>query len=156
MFASCPIGVGAEAGSSSANGLNSHSEQVVSSIAGSSGGGGGGGATYTYVCYIGFSQDHFTFIFGSGISNWPCSCITHLAGASGGVSCYNLGFVKDESYLKPTDTSIIPLSTLKSETGGNLTDFKFGYGAALTAAGYGGGGNRLNTNPGNGAVVIVY
>ena len=153
-FGSCPVGIGAEAGSSSGDGYDAISEQVVSPVSGA-GGSGGGGATSTYVCYIGFSQDHFTFVFGSGISNWPCACITHLAGASGTCTCYNLGFVRDESLYKKSNTSIIPLSTLQAESG-NLTDFRFGYGATLDPAGYGGGGNRLNPDPGNGAVVIVY
>jgi len=156
LFKSCPVGLGAQAGNSGGNGNNAHSEQVVSTLAGS-GGGGGGGATSTYVCYIGFSQDHFTFVFGSGISNWPCSCITHLGGAAGAVSCYNLGYVRDDTFLSNVeDSAVIPLSTLKSETGGNLTDFKFGNGASVAAPGYGGGGNRLNTAGGGGAVVIVY
>lgn len=156
LFKSCPVGLGAQAGNSGGNGNNAHSEQVVSTLAGS-GGGGGGGATSTYVCYIGFSQDHFTFVFGSGISNWPCSCITHLGGAAGAVSCYNLGYVRDDTFLSNVeDSAVIPLSTLKSETGGNLTDFKFGNGASVAVPGYGGGGNRLNTAGGSGAVVIVY
>lgn len=154
-FTSCPVGVGADAGSSASNGFNAVSENVVTPFTGTSS--SGGGATSTYVCYIGFSQDNFSFVFGTNSSGWPCACITHMTPVGGSsTACYNLGFAKDDSLYKNSDAAVISLSSLQSETGGNLSDFTFGYGATLTAAGIGGGGNRLNPAPGNGAVVIVY
>jgi hypothetical protein len=116
----------------------------------------GTGESTTIVCYIGFSQDHFTFIYGTNISSWPCAAMENLYGG-GSALYYTLGYSKDSDSLKPSHTSVIPLSTLKARNGGNVVDFEYGYGAtSKQAAGAGGGGNRLYPTGGSGAVVVVY
>jgi len=113
---------------------------------------------YLYVCN-GFS---FTYYFGSTQSGAAaCSCmpcgIGHCLNPSTCTNrCYNMGFVNDPSLLNPPENTI-PLSTLLNENGGNMCDIKFGRGAGITtSASYGGGGNRLYPNGGDGLVVVLY
>lgn len=154
----CPVGIGAEAGSSSRDGYDAVSDVQVMNI--NAAGGGGGGTIdvgASSVCYTGFSQDHWTFYFGAGNSNWPCATWRNLISSSGGGGALTLGYSKDADSLKASSHSVVPLSTLTDADGGTIGDFKFGYGATSNeAAGPGGGGNRLYPNGGSGAVVIVY
>ncbi|MDB4348953.1 hypothetical protein OAA64_01365 [bacterium] len=156
----CPVGIGAEAGSSSANGFDGVSDVTVMNLGGASSGGAGGAVDIgaTYVCYTGFSQDHWTFYFGSNNSNWPCSTWSNLIGSSSsGGSGISLGYSKDVDSLRTSNANIIPLSTLTDAAGANQGDYKFGYGAnSKEGAGKGGGGNRLFPSGGSGSVVIVY
>jgi hypothetical protein len=148
---STPVGIGAESGTSAGNGNNAVSEVQLNKVTNPVTQGGG----YTAMCAIGFSQDNFTFVFGSSISSWPVACYCNLFTLNN-MQCYNMGFFKDESLYKPVNTGVIPLSTLKQPGCANISDFRYGYGATTVAAGYGGGGNRLNPAGGNGAVVIMY
>ena len=153
---SCPVTIGSSAGSSGANGQDGVAESMIfgphtgaSSAA--------AGVSDTVVCYVGFSQDHYTFYFGSGISNWPCAAFENLYSSGGGGSgYYALGYSKDSASQKKSP-NVIPLSTLKSRTGTNVGDLEFGSGATVNeAASIGGGGNRLYPAGGSGAVVVVY
>ena len=160
-----PMGIGAQSGRSSANGLNAVSEPITTNIAGSFS--AGGGSTYNcwgsgaLVCCLNFSQDHFTFIFGTSSSQFPWAGLCS-AGATAGtpatsIKCMNLGYIRNTDVDIPTDSGLLPLSALKSSTGTNVNDIKFGYGATgYTAAGYGGGGNRSNPAGGQGLVVVIY
>lgn len=150
----CPVGIGAESGSSADDGHPGVSD--VQLLSGEVAASTGGGSSDTTVCYVGFNQDHFTFIFGSGISSWPCAAMENLYGG-GSALYYAVGYSKDADSMKPSGENVIPLSTLKSRTGNNVEDFVYGYGAtSKEAAGYGGGGNRLYPTGGSGAVVVVY
>lgn len=152
----CPVGIGAEAGSSHADGYQGVSDATLLAPEVSAGGGGGGGSSDTVVCYVGFGQDHFSFIYGNSACG-SCAAMENLYGSSGGSLYYTLGYSKDAESRKPSSNSIIPLSTLKSRDGTNVADFKFGFGATSNeAAGPGGGGNRLYPTGGSGAVVVVY
>lgn len=153
---SCPVTIGSSAGSSGANGQDGVAESMIfepntgaSSAA--------AGTSNTTVCYIGFSQDHFTFVFGTNSSAWPCAAMQNLYGGGGGGSgYYALGYSKDSASQKKSP-NVIPLSTLKSRTGTNVGDLEFGAGATVNeAASIGGGGNRLYPAGGSGAVVVVY
>lgn len=152
----CPVGIGSEAGSSHADGYNGVSDATL--LTPSAGGGGSAsGTSDTTVCYIGFGQDHFSFIYGSGACG-ACAAMENLyGGGGGGALYYSLGYSKDIDSNRPSSNSIIPLSTMKSRDGTNVADFKFGFGAtSKEAAGAGGGGNRLYPTGGSGAVVVVY
>lgn len=153
----CPVGIGAESGSSSNDGYKGVSDVQVMNIGGSAASSGGSvdvGANT--VCYTGFGQDHWTFYFGSNQSNWPCAGWQNLISAAS-ASGLTLGYSKDVDSHRASSNNVIPLSTLTDEDGANIGDFKFGYGAtSKEGAGAGGGGNRLYPNGGSGAVVIVY
>jgi hypothetical protein len=167
---SLPVGVGAEAGNSGANGNNGQSEvqiykqntPALCSPTYYTSSGGSGGST-NLVCYQYWPCDAFYFVFGYSCG---CTCYAYNSGTGAGpgtgtgqpvqINCYNIGYYKDETLYKPVVPGVIPLSTLKAPGCTNINDFKFGYGATTLAAGYGGGGNRLNTAGGNGAVIVVY
>jgi hypothetical protein len=171
-----PAGIGAESGKSDGDGLNGFTEtQVQNFVVPSAGAGGaqtltggccGYGAGNFPCCFKPFGDD-FTFVFGSNRDQCPwvglydmtarcfCASVTQV-GAGLKVKCFNIGFTKDYSLYRPATTGLIPLSTLKSDTGTNLTDIRYGNGANINAAGYGGGGNRLNPNGGQGLVVVLY
>lgn len=155
----CPVTVGADSGNSGSNGQDGTAEgPIMSPVAGSgsSGGSGDTGLSNQVVCYIGFSQDHFSFIYGSNISNWPCARFENLYGSGGSAGYWLIGYSKDTQSVKKS-TSQLPLSTLKSRSGSNVNDLNFGAGATMNeAAGPGGGGNRLFPTGGSGAVVVVY
>jgi len=153
----CPVTVGSDSGNSGADGQNGTAEGPLMNPITSTSAGGAGGSSDNVVCYIGFSQDHFSFIFGSNMSNWPCARMENLY-ASGGSSSswWMIGYAKDTSSNKKT-THSLPLATLKSRTGENVNNLNFGAGATMNeAAGPGGGGNRLFPTGGTGAVVVVY
>lgn len=149
----CPVGIGAEAGASHSNGHDGVSDvQIMAPEVGAT---TGGGESNTVVCYVGFSQDHFSFIYGNSACG-ACAAMENLYGG-GSALYYALGYSKDTDSLKPSHTSVVPLSTLKARNGGNVTDFEYGYGAtSKQAAGAGGGGNRLYPTGGSGAVIVVY
>jgi hypothetical protein len=156
----CPVTVGADSGNSGADGQHGTAEgPILSPVAGTGGGDAGGGDTglsNTVVCYVGFGQDHFTFYFGSGISNWPCARMENLYGSGGAAGYWLMGYSKDTQAVKKS-TSQLPLSTLKARDGTNVNDLNFGSGATMNeAAGPGGGGNRTYPTGGVGAVVVVY
>lgn len=160
------IGIGAESGRSEGNGLNAMSEVQTQIFSGSSGVSGSGTDMGCYgpgtlICCIGYNQDHFTFIFGTAISQYPWSgfCALGIAGTGAQATsykCFTMGYVKDSSLQRPTNGAVIPLSQYKSTTGGTVADIKYGYGATLNTPGYGGGGNRVNTAGGGGVVVVIY
>jgi hypothetical protein len=151
---SCPVGIGADSGTSGADGQDGTGENPLwQSMSG--GTGASGGSSDTVVCYIGFGQDHFNFIYSSA-SNYPCARMENLYGGGGGASYYQVGYSRDTSATKKVQHTI-PLSTLKDRDGNNVTDLAFGAGATtLEAASFGGGGNRLFPTAGNGAVVVIY
>lgn len=166
-----PIGIGASSGRSGENGLNGFTETYAGVTAVVQDPTSTASSTYAscfgnnaLVCCICFGQDHFNFYYGSAISQYPwagfCALGENLASATlfpgGRFKCVNLAWARDRSFTVPSHQATISLSGLKSPTGGNLTDFAFGNGAYLNAAGYGGGGNRLNTAAGNGAVIVIY
>ena len=170
-----PIGIGAESGKSDGNGLNGFTETQVQNFSVPTG--TAGGTTYTGGC-CGFGSgnfaccfkpfgDDFTFVFGTDRSQCPwvgmydmtARCFQATVSETGAglkTKCFNIGFTKDYSLYRPATTGLIPLSTLKSDTGTNVTDIRYGNGANINAAGYGGGGNRLNTAGGQGIVVVLY
>jgi hypothetical protein len=160
------IGIGAESGRSDGNGLNAMSEVQTQIFSGSSGASGSGSDLGCYgsgalMCCISYNQDHFTFIFGTNLSQWPWAgfCSLGIAGTGAqntSYKCFTMGYVKDSSLQRPTNGAVIPLSQYKSTTGGTVADIKYGYGATLNAPGYGGGGNRTNTAGGSGVVVVIY
>jgi len=153
----CPVGIGAESGSSSRNGYEGVSDVQVMSIGSGSGGSSSITVGTSTVCYTGFGQDHWTFYFGAGNSNWPCAQWQNLQSTGGAGGGLTLGYSKDASSHRASSNNVIPLSTLADTDGANIGDFKFGYGAtSKEAAGPGGGGNRLYPGGGNGAVVVVY
>lgn len=172
-----PAGIGASSGRSAAAGLDGASETIINNQSGycaalpltgvTTGTCWGSGSLACCIC---FGQDHFNFYFGSGISQYPwagfCNLGEQLAQVSGqsvaSVSagkykCMNIGFARDSNLTTPQNQATIPLSGLKNGTTGlNQSDVMFGYGAGTMAAGYGGGGNRLNPTGGQGVVVVVY
>ena len=171
-----PTGVGAESGRSEANGSNAISEAQVgfntychSAISGgtvSAGNLGSCWGTGSLVCCLNFGYDNFSFVFGSNISQWPwagiCNAgIADIAGSPGAGSgsrnqCFQLAFYKDQTLYRPQNAGVIDLSLLKSASGENINSIRYGNGAGITAAGFGGGGNRLNTAGGSGVVVVIY
>lgn len=166
-----PAGVGASSGRSAGNGLDATSETFAGEVSTVMDPTSTATASYAtcfgnnaLVCCICFGQDHFNFYFGSGISQYPwagfCALGENLASATvnagGRFKCVNMAFTRDQGSVTPTNLARIGLSSLKSNTGSNVTDFEFGYGAYLNAAGYGGGGNRLNPTGGGGAVIVIY
>lgn len=170
-----PTGIGAESGKSDGNGLNGFTETQVQNFSVPAAGIGGisctGGCCGTgsgnFVCCFKPFGDDYTFVFGTDRSQCPWVGLYDMtarcfqatittAGAGLKTKCFNIGFTKDYSLYRPATTGLIPLSTLKSDTGTNLTDVRYGNGANINAAGYGGGGNRLNTAGGQGLVVVLY
>jgi hypothetical protein len=155
----CPVTVGADGGSSGGAGQDGTGEgPLMTPVAGGSAAASGGdtGLSTTKVCYIGFSQDHFTFIYGSNLSSWPCASMENLYSLGGGSGYWMVGYSKDTAANKKPITAL-PLSTLKSRTGDNVSDLQFSAGATMNeAAKPGGGGNRLFPTGGAGAVVVVY
>lgn len=157
---SLPVGIGADSGTSSGDGDNAASEiQLYKNNTPTMCCVGGSGASNNFVCYQYWGCDAFDFVFGSrcGCTCWAHSDLRSSATACTLINCYNIGYQKNEALYKPVNPAgIIPLSTLQDNTGANMTDFKFGYGATTKPAGYGGGGNRLNPSGGPGAVVVIY
>lgn len=106
----------------------------------------------------------WTYVFGTNFSGTAhCLCtpygIVNCSGAN--VSdCrnrfFNIGYVNDRSSII-NESWEIPLSTLIRNNATNVNDIRYGNGATFdSAAGYGGGGNRLNPTGGQGLVVVVY
>jgi hypothetical protein len=159
-----PAGIGAESGRSDGPGLNGLSEVQITQSSGSYTASSGGSTCYgtgTVLCCKNFNQDHFSFYFGSNLSQFPWVGFMDIgnSGGSAGASsikCYNIGFNRDASLYRPTNPGVLPLSQYKSSTGSSVADIKYGYGATINPAGYGGGGNRLNPGGGGGLVVVVY
>ena len=159
-----PVGIGAEAGRSASCGLNGINESMSGSTNSQSSGTGSyadancwGACTFT--CCVGYGQDHFSFVFGGYAPVWVGFNQLGTAGAStpgGRFKCFNIAYQRDSQLARPSNVARIQLSSLKSSTGSTVTDFEFGYGATVQAAGAGGGGNRTNPAGGNGAVVIIY
>jgi hypothetical protein len=169
-----PVGVGATSGRSEGAGTDATSEQLIGNTTASFGTGTGAAAstlgtcwgTSSIICCFQYSQDNFSFVFGSSISQFPWQGMMQpgigevAAGGGGGAAnrqtCFSLSFYKDQSLYSPQNSSVIDLSLLKSATGTNVNSVLYGYGAGINAAGPGGGGNRLNTAGGNGIVVVIY
>jgi hypothetical protein len=157
-----PTGIGAESGRSDGAGLCGMSEIQVTQLSGSI---TPGGATTCYgtgtvLCCRNFGQDHFNFYFGSGISQYPWVGFMDIGNTTttptSSIRCFNIGFSRDATLYRPANAAVIPLSQYKSSTGASVADIKYGYGATVQAAGYGGGGNRLNPAGGGGLVVVIY
>jgi len=119
--------------------------------------------TYCYVC-MGKGYNH---VFGSDQSMNPfCTCFPRgyvsCCTGGGGQNCcinrtYNIGYTNSESSTSLNRGYQIPLSGLVSDTNTNINDISYGRGAGIsTSASFGGGGNRVYTNPGNGLVVVIY
>ena len=162
-----PSGIGSSAGRSEGNGVDGSSEQQLTLASNQLQGTtaytiGTCWGTQSLICCITFNQDNFSFVFGSGISQWPWAGICN-AGVGNAVSsegnrnqCISLSFYKDRSLYQPQNSAVLDLSLLKSSTGTNIGSVLYGHGAGIDAAGPGGGGNRLNTAGGNGLVVVIY
>lgn len=107
----------------------------------------------------------WTYVFGTNFSGTAhCSCIPYALinpaeltnYADCRVKCINMGFTWNNSQCVD-NAHVIPLSTLVSDTDGNVNDIEYGSGATLSsAAKYGGGGNRIYPAGGSGLVVLVY
>lgn len=117
------------------------------------------GPTYCYNC-IGFA---FTYVYGTNNSGTALCLAMPYGNVSGGTfgACsnrtYNMGFSNDLSIANKTTEYQIPLSMLVSDTDTNVSDISYGQGAGIsTSASFGGGGNRLYPQGGNGLVVLVY
>jgi len=157
-----PTGIGAESGRSDGAGLCGMSEVQITQFAKTTTAGATVNCygTGTILCCKNFGQDHFNFYFGSGISNYPWVGFMDIGNSSSSpsytVKCFNIGFSRDSTLYRPANAAVIPLSQYKSSTGASVADVRYGYGATVQAAGYGGGGNRLNTAGGSGVVVVVY
>jgi len=162
-----PAGIGSSAGRSEGNGVDGASEQqltlATNQLQGTSAYTPGTcWGTQSLICCISFSQDNFSFVFGSGISQWPWAGLcnagigTALTTEGNRNQCISLSFYKDRSLYQPQNSAVLDLSLLKSAAGTNIGSVLYGHGAGIDAAGPGGGGNRLNTAGGNGLVVVIY
>lgn len=169
-----PVGIGASAGRSEGNGTDATSEQLIGNTSASFGSGSGPSTTTlgtcwgtgAMICCFQYGQDNYSFVFGTSISQFPWQGMMQpgigevSSGGAGGAAnrqtCFSLSFYKDQSLYRPQHSSVIDLSLLKSATGTNIGSVQFGFGAGITAAGPGGGGNRLNTAGGAGIVVVIY
>lgn len=121
------------------------------------------GSEYSVCCYRTFEYWYYMG-YSACVDNPSCHRVPYgkvASAAAGGCETltrtYNLGFVNDENVSADVGDYTINLSTLTNENSLNISDISYGRGAGIsTSASYGGGGNRLYPQPGNGLVVVIY